>query len=135
MYFPVDIVAAKKVTSHDIKVISLDKLKRDEFGFDIGPETTFNYEMIINKSKTIYWNGPLGVSEIPMFSTGTQAIAAAIRRSTKNGAISIIGGGDTASSLNLNDDNSSYTHVSTGGGASLQVLSGCKLPALEALHS
>ena len=89
--------------------------------------------MVLSNAKTIIWNGPLCVSEIPAFSTGTQAIASTVIDQTEDGAISIIGGGDTASSLKQYGLDVGFTHISTGGGASLQLMSGKQLPALEAL--
>ena len=116
------------------RVANLDELEEDEIGYDIGPETTMNFELLLSDNKTIIWNGPMGVCEIPAFSTGTQAIAVAVRDQTEEGAISIIGGGDTASALKIYGFSDSFSHISTGGGASLQLMSGKQLPALEALH-
>ena len=108
-------------------------MQNNEASYDIGPETTIEFEMVLSNAKTIIWNGPLGVSEIPAFSTGTQAIASAVIDQTEDGAISIIGGGDTASALKQYGLDQGFTHISTGGGASLQLMSGKQLPALEAL--
>ena len=112
----------------------MDQLKAGETVYDIGPETTMEFEMILSNAKTIFWNGPVGVSEIPAFSTGTQAIASAVIAQTEEGAISIIGGGDTASALIQYGLEDGLTHISTGGCASLQLMSGKQLPALEALQ-
>ncbi len=131
---PLDAVAGPKLSDDATwRVASLDELKNNEAGYDIGPETTMEFEMILSNAKTIIWNGPLGVSEIPAFSTGTQAIASAVIDQTEDGAISIIGGGDTASALKQYGLDKGFTHISTGGGASLQLMSGKQLPALEAL--
>jgi phosphoglycerate kinase len=89
--------------------------------------------MILSSANTIIWNGPLGVCEIPSFSTGTESIASIVRDRTEDGAISIIGGGDTSSALKNSGIAEGFTHISTGGGASLQLLSGKELPAFEAL--
>jgi len=132
---PVDVVAGPKLSDDgNWRVINLSQLKNDEAGYDIGPETTMEFEMVLSNAKTIIWNGPLGVSEIPAFSTGTQAIASAVIDQTENGAISIIGGGDTASALKQYGLDVGFSHISTGGGASLQLMSGKQLPALEALQ-
>ncbi|MBC8312298.1 MAG: phosphoglycerate kinase [Candidatus Marinimicrobia bacterium] len=132
---PVDVVAGPKLSDDATwRIANLDELKTDEAGYDIGPETTMEFEMLLSGAKTIFWNGPLGVSEIPAFSTGTQAIASAVIDQTEDGAISIIGGGDTASALKQYGLNKGFTHISTGGGASLQLMSGKQLPALEALQ-
>ncbi len=131
---PHDLVCSTNISS-DVpwRVSTLDKLRSDEAGFDIGPETAVKFELIISKANTIIWNGPLGVSEIPSFSTGTQYIGSIVKDRTNKGAISIIGGGDTVSSLKQSGIQEGFTHISTGGGASLQLLSGKILPAFEAL--
>ena len=132
---PVDVVAGPKLSDDGTwRVVNLSQLKNDEAGYDIGPETTMEFEMVLSNAKTIIWNGPLGVSEIPAFSTGTQAIASAVIDQTEDGAISIIGGGDTASTLKQYGLDVGFSHISTGGGASLQLMSGKQLPALEALQ-
>ena len=132
---PVDVVAGPKLSDDGTwRVVNLSQLKNDEAGYDIGPETTMEFEMVLSNAKTIIWNGPLGVSEIPAFSTGTQAIASAVIDQTEDGAISIIGGGDTASALKQYGVDVGFSHISTGGGASLQLMSGKQLPALEALQ-
>ena len=135
LVLPVDVVAAPEM-AHDVpwRVDGLGEMNDDESGFDIGPETTMNYELLLSEANTIIWNGPMGVCEIPAFATGTQAIASAVRDRTEDGAVSIIGGGDTASALKEMGINDGFTHISTGGGASLQLMSGKQLPALEALH-
>ena len=135
LVLPVDVVAAQEM-AHDApwRVAGLDEVEDDESGFDIGPETTMNYELLLSESNTIIWNGPMGVCEIPAFATGTQAIASAVRDRTEDGAVSIVGGGDTASALKEMGIKDGFTHISTGGGASLQLISGKQLPAIEALH-
>ena len=131
----VDVVASAELSNDTAwRVANLEELKEDEIGYDIGPETTINFEMMLSDKKTIIWNGPMGVFEIPAFSTGTQAIASVIRDHTEEGAVSIIGGGDTAAALKNYGITDGFTHISTGGGASLQLMSGKQLPALEALH-
>ncbi|NOZ09095.1 MAG: phosphoglycerate kinase [FCB group bacterium] len=132
---PVDVVAAPELDEDSPwRVAKLDELEEDESGFDIGPETSMIFESHLDQAGTILWNGPLGVFEIPAFSTGTHSIAHAIINETEEGAVSIVGGGDTASaieSLELGMDG--FTHISTGGGASLELLSGLELPAFKAL--
>ena len=135
LLLPVDVVAAPEM-DHDApwRVAVLDELEDHEFGFDIGPETAMNYELLLTDANTIIWNGPMGVCEIPAFATGTQAIASAVRDETEDGAVSIIGGGDIASALKEMGLNDGFTHISTGGGASLQLMCGKQLPAFEALY-
>ena len=135
LVLPIDVVAApKSLEDASWRVANLADLKADESGYDIGPETTMNFELLLSGKKTIIWNGPMGMCEIPAFSTGTQAIASIVKGQTEEGAISIIGGGDTASALKNYGISDGFSHISTGGGASLQLMSGKQLPALEALH-
>ena len=128
------VAAPKLLQDASWRVANLADLKADESGYDIGPETTMNFELLLSGKKTIIWNGPMGMYEIPAFSTGTQAIASIVKGQTEEGAVSIIGGGDTASALKNYGITDGFTHISTGGGASLQLMSGKQLPALEALH-
>ena len=106
----------------------------DWIGVDIGPKTIHKYREEILRSKTIIWNGPMGVFEIDIFSTGTFEVAKALAEATEKGAISIIGGGDSASAIAKAKLENKVTHVSTGGGASLEYLEGKKLPGIEALN-
>ena len=91
------------------------------------------FSQYISQSETILWNGPLGVCENPYFGTGTQQICRIIEELTNNGVISILGGGDTASAAKRFSVANNFTHISTGGGASLKLLSGELMPAFEAL--
>ncbi|HUX45674.1 MAG TPA: phosphoglycerate kinase [Terracidiphilus sp.] len=100
-------------------------------GLDIGPKTITNIEDIITTARTIVWNGPAGVFEFPRFAVGTNAIARAV--AANKAAISIIGGGDSVSAINQAGVANQITHISTGGGASLEFLEGKKLPGVEAL--
>src|SRR6185503_16575993 len=102
----------------------------DRMGLDIGPETGKRYSGIVAKARTIVWNGPMGVFENPKFSQGTFAIARAVAEST---SFSIVGGGDTAAAVAQSGMESRISHISTGGGASLEFLSGQKLPGVEVL--
>src|SRR5262245_21480148 len=99
-------------------------------GLDIGPETIRRYSDIISRAKTIVWNGPMGVFENPKFAQGTFAIARAIAESK---AYSIVGGGDSAAAVAQSGMESKITHISTGGGATLEFLSGRKLPGVAVL--
>jgi phosphoglycerate kinase len=102
-------------------------------GLDIGPKAIAAIEDVLSKAKTIVWNGPAGVFEFPKFATGTNAIAKAI--AANKSATSIIGGGDSVSAINKSGLASQITHISTGGGASLEFLEGKKLPGVEALNN
>ena len=132
---PNDVVSSTEMSSTaPWAVTTLDELSADETGYDIGPETLMNFKIILSTANTIIWNGPVGVCEIPSFSTGTQSIASILRDRTEDGAVTIIGGGDTASGIKNSGIYEGFTHISTGGGASLQLLSGKGLPAFEALN-
>ena len=131
---PTDFVTAKSLEDIDsINIKLLEDIILDENCYDIGPETTMIFSQILSKSETILWNGPLGVSENPYFGTGTQQICRIIEELTKNGVVSVLGGGDTASAATRFSAANRFTHISTGGGASLEVLSGKKLAALKEL--
>ena len=105
----------------------------DQMGLDIGPKTIAAYSAEIAKAKTIVWNGPMGVFEMPAFSKGTMEIARAVAAATSTGATSIVGGGDSVAAIHAAGLASKVSHISTGGGASLEFLGGRKLPGVEAL--
>ncbi len=127
---PVDHVVAPSLESTNSHVTSVTQTPADEMGLDIGPETIGRYSGIIRQAKTIVWNGPMGVFENPKFAEGTFAIARAVADSR---AFSIVGGGDSAAAVAESGVASKITHISTGGGASLEFLSGQKLPGVEVL--
>ncbi len=104
-------------------------------GLDVGPKTRELFHQVIQNSKTVVWNGPLGVFEFEKFSAGTRAGFESIIQATKNGTVSIIGGGDTASAAEQFGAADLVSHVSTGGGASLELLEGKELPGVAALSS
>jgi len=103
-------------------------------GLDIGPEAITTFSNIILNSKTILWNGPMGVFEMPNFATGTKSIAEAIAKATSNGAFSLIGGGDSVAAINQMGLNDEVSYVSTGGGAMLEFLEGKVLPGVKAIN-
>jgi len=105
----------------------------DQMGLDIGPKTIAAYSAEIAKAKTIVWNGPMGVFEMPAFAKGTLEIAKAVAAATSAGATSIVGGGDSVAAVHQSGISSKISHISTGGGASLEFLGGAKLPGVEAL--
>ena len=131
---PVDIVCAKKLDDDsETKICLVENIDSDEMGLDIGPETSMMFEMFIENSKNILWNGPLGAFEYYNFATGTQSIASAVRNISNNeGIISIVGGGDTVSAIESSGTLVGFTHISTGGGASLKLLSNEPLNINEA---
>jgi 3-phosphoglycerate kinase len=129
---PVDLVAGNKINKHAlVEVVDLEKKERINKNWkflDLGPKTIANYLAEIKKAKTIFWNGPMGVFEIDKFALGTKKIAQAIGRSR---ATSVVGGGDTEIVVSSYKLEGKISHVSTGGGASLEFLAGKELPALK----
>ncbi|MFA4838500.1 MAG: phosphoglycerate kinase [Candidatus Neomarinimicrobiota bacterium] len=125
---PKDVVIADEVAETvECEVVSIDRIPADKMGVDIGPETSVIFSEIIEKSKTVLWNGPVGVFEIKKFSTGTETVARKLAEITEKGAVTVVGGGDSASAMEKFGLMDKVTHVSTGGGASLELLSGLEL--------
>jgi phosphoglycerate kinase len=115
------------------RAVARDAIPSGEAMFDIGPATIAHYASLITSARTVLWNGPMGVFEKPPFDTGTRAVAEAMARATDAGAITIIGGGDSAAAVTEAGLESRMSHVSTGGGASLEFLEGKILPGVAAL--
>jgi len=131
LYLPTDHVVAEKVDpGAKAEVVSALPIPPDRLGVDIGPATRATYASEIGRAKTIVWNGPMGVFEIDQFAEGTLAIARAVSASS---AVSIVGGGDSVAAVHKAGVAEKISHISTGGGASLEFLSGLKLPGVEAL--
>jgi len=116
-----------------LKTVSADAIPADEFSLDIGPKSIDTFRSIIDTAKTIVWNGPMGVFEIEDTAEGTFAIAHALAEATANGATTVVGGGDSASAVELAAVADKVSHVSTGGGASLEFMEGKVLPGVAAL--
>ncbi|HEY0073385.1 MAG TPA: phosphoglycerate kinase [Abditibacteriaceae bacterium] len=131
---PLDfLVADRDAEDAQTKIVPAGGIPADMMGMDIGPETIANYSKIIEGAKTVLWNGPMGRFEVTPFANGTRAVAQAVGRATQNGATTIIGGGDSAAAVKQMDLDDQMTHVSTGGGASLEFLEGIELPGVAAL--
>ncbi len=131
---PVDVVVADEFKNDSpSKVVSINEIPADKMGLDIGPETRKLFSDEILKAKTIVWNGPMGVFEMDNFAKGTNAVAETLVQATKNGSITIIGGGDSAAAISKAGLDDKVSHVSTGGGASLEFLEGKVLPGVAAL--
>ncbi|HHU06745.1 MAG TPA: triose-phosphate isomerase [Clostridiaceae bacterium] len=133
LLLPSDIVIAKTFSPDaSYKIVPVDEMERHWMGMGIGTETVERFSQIIKQSKTIVWNGPMGVFEFPAFAKGTYAIAKAI---TESDAVSIIGGGDSSAAIEQSGYADKVTHISTGGGASLKLLEGKILPGVDGLSN
>ena len=135
---PTDIVVASKFGADaEVAITAADAIENSPFGatglgLDIGPESAENFAKVIADSKTVFWNGPMGVFEIDAFANGTRAVAQAL---TEVHGLSVVGGGDSAAAVRiLGFEDSQFGHISTGGGASLEYLEGKALPGLEVLN-
>jgi phosphoglycerate kinase len=113
--------------------VAVDKIPKDRYGVDIGPETVEMFSNVVKSAKTVVWNGPMGIFEVDAYAAGTSALARATAEATAAGAVTVVGGGDTAAAIAKASLSDSVSHVSTGGGASLEFLSGKTLPGVAAL--
>ena len=134
IHLPVDVVCAKEFKEGaESKIFAIDSIPDEYEGLDSGPKSLENFKKIIMSSKTILWNGPVGVFELESFSKGTQEIGTAIAESTKSGAFSLVGGGDSVAAVKKFKLENEVSYVSTGGGAMLESLEGKILPGIGAL--
>lgn len=136
LFLPVDTTIADAF-SPDAKTdfVKFGEVKGDWMGLDIGPETAKLFASVIGASKTVLWNGPMGVFEMEKFEVGTRAIAEAVVDATRNGAFSLIGGGDSAAAVSKFGLEDQVSYVSTGGGALLEYMEGKELPGVKAINS
>jgi phosphoglycerate kinase len=135
LLLPVDGINADRFdAAADTYVSAIDDVKDGWMGLDIGPESIALFEKVIMESKTILWNGPMGVFEMEKFAAGTTAIAKAVALATEKGAFSLIGGGDSVAAINKNKLADKVSYVSTGGGAMLEYMEGKKLPGITAIR-
>jgi phosphoglycerate kinase len=133
---PTDAVVADAFSNDaSRKTVSIDGIEKGWRGLDIGAESIAAFSKAITTSKTVVWNGPMGVFEMSNFAAGTKAVADALAEATKHGAITIVGGGDSAAAIEQFGLVKAVSHVSTGGGASLEFLEGKELPGVAALDS
>jgi len=133
LLLPIDHVLAESPDSSSTQVADIASTPDGWMGLDIGPKTIELFSNEISKARTIVWNGPLGMFEKPAFAKGTLAMARAVAAATQSGATSIIGGGDSVAAVEQSGVADQISHMSTGGGASLEFLAGEKLPGVEAL--
>lgn len=135
LVLPVDTVTSKAFANDaEQDVATSGEIPEGWMGLDIGPETRKLFAEIIKSSKTVLWNGPMGVFEMSSFEAGTKAVAEAVVEATKNGAFSLIGGGDSAAAINKFGYGDQVSYVSTGGGALLEYMEGKVLPGVKALE-
>jgi len=131
---PMDVVVANEFSNDaEFEIVDVENIPPGKMGLDIGPKSVELFKKVIMNSKTVVWNGPMGVFEFDNFAKGTFAIAEALAEATGNGAITIIGGGDSAAAIKKAGLSNKVSHVSTGGGASLEFLEGKTLPGIAAL--
>lgn len=131
---PVDLVVADKFAADaNKKVVDVDKVEDGWQGLDSGPKTSEEYVKALEGAKTIIWNGPMGVFEFDAFAKGTEAVAKAVAKATDEGAISIVGGGDSIAALKKTGLTDKISHVSTGGGATLEFLEGKEMPGIASI--
>ncbi|GAC1585626.1 MAG: phosphoglycerate kinase [Ginsengibacter sp.] len=136
IYLPEDSVVADKFAADaNTKVVNNDHIETGWMGLDIGSESIKRFRDVIMNSKTILWNGPMGVFEMEKFQEGTKAIALAVAEATKNGAFSLVGGGDSVAAVNKFHLSEQVSYVSTGGGALLEYFEGKDLPGIAAVKS
>jgi phosphoglycerate kinase len=136
IHLPVDFVCADKFDANASTQPATDKqgIPAGWMGLDCGPESNKLFTEVILRAKTIVWNGPAGVFEFDKFAEGTKAMADAVAKATASGAVSVVGGGDTATAAKKFGVIDKVTHASTGGGASLELLEGKTLPGVAALN-
>lgn len=134
VHLPVDAVIADSFSeTADTKISAIDEIPEGWMGLDVGPMTNENFAEVLINSKTILWNGPVGVFEMEKFAEGTKILGTNIAKATKNGAFSLVGGGDSVAAVQKFNLADKVSYVSTGGGAMLEMLEGKTLPGIKAL--
>lgn len=135
LILPTDHVCGRQLTHPTPVQVCTDSIPTGWMGLDIGPETTANFTRLVHGARTVVWNGPVGAFETPPFDVGTKQIAEAVARAGDGGATTVAGGGDTAAALAAAQLTDRLSHVSTGGGASLQMLEGRRFASVDLLDS
>ena len=134
VHIPVDVVAADDFSNDaNTQICDINEIPDGWEGVDAGPKSQENFDIVVNQCKTILWNGPLGVFEMEAFAAGTIALGHSIDKATKNGAFSLVGGGDSVAAVKQFGFAEKVSYVSTGGGAMLEMLEGKALPGIEAI--
>ena len=135
IHLPVDVVVAAEFKADSPPdIVGVNDIPADKMGLDIGPESVARFTALLSNARTVFWNGPMGVFEFPAFAAGTRGVAEAIIAATGKGAFSVVGGGDSAAAVRqLGLSENGFSHISTGGGASLEYLEGKTLPGIEIL--
>ena len=134
LLLPVDTIIAREIDdSAPTREVSIADIPEDWLGVDIGPKTVALFKSQIAEARTVFWNGPMGIFEKPNFAEGTKAIARAVADGKDRGATTIVGGGDSVAAINLMGIADRFSHISTGGGASLEFMEGRPLPGVESL--
>ena len=134
VHIPVDVIAGDDFSNTaNTQILDINAIPEGWQGLDAGPKSIENFDVVVNKCKTILWNGPLGVFEMETFSGGTIALGHSIDKATKNGAFSLVGGGDSVAAVKQFGFAEKVSYVSTGGGAMLEMLEGKALPGIEAI--
>jgi len=136
IFLPLDhVVATEPKSGVEVKTVGQKEIPSDCMALDIGPETIKCFNSSIEKAKTIFWNGPMGYFEVDEFDTGTKEIAKKLAEVAEEGATVVVGGGDSVAALQKYNLTDKMTHVSTGGGASLEFLEGRELPGVAVLRN
>ena len=136
IHLPLDVVCGDEFSNEaNTQVLEINNIPEGWEGMDAGPKSIKKFDRVISMSKTILWNGPIGVFELDKFSKGTIALGESISKSTKNGSFSLVGGGDTVAAVKKFNFENKVSYVSTGGGAMLESLEGKTLPGIKALMS
>ena len=136
IHLPIDAIAADRFSPDaDVQISNSNAIDEGRMGLDIGPEAVKDFTEVLLASQTILWNGPMGVFEMPIFENGTKNIALAVAEATRNGAFSLIGGGDSAAAVQKFNLSTEVSYVSTGGGALLEYFEGKVLPGVAALEA